>query len=172
MPWREYQAVVEFYGARKAKRSEVPLMEHIDQGLTVLEALGATERAKRAYCLHPMLQADEDLALSYERGVATLTDDPAVLELALEYRHIANATLSPRSISSADDIPLSPLDEVNDMLRADKVQNWKDFVRHHRATHPRSVELERYFKLWHAALSLTPARVAELLTLIEGGAPS
>lgn len=171
MLWREYQAVVEFYGARKAKRSEVPLMEHIDQGLTVLEALGATERAKRAYCLHPMLQADEDLAQSYELGVATLTDDPAVLVLALEYRHIANATLSPRSISSADDIPLSPLDEVNDMLRADKVQNWKDFVRHHRGTHPRSVELERYFKLWHAALSLTPARVAALIALIEAGAP-
>jgi hypothetical protein len=169
MQWREYQAVVAFYGARKAKRSDVPLMEHIDQGLTVLEALGATERAMRAYCLHPLLQADEDLAQSYERGVATLTDDPSVLVLALEYRHIANATLSPRLISSADDIPLSPLDEVNDMLRADKVQNWKDFVRHHRGTHPRSAELERYFKLWHSALSLSQARVAALVELAEAG---
>ena len=45
MEWREYTAVAEFYGARKAKRSDVPLMQHIDEGLTILQALGATERA-------------------------------------------------------------------------------------------------------------------------------
>ena len=168
MEWREYTAVAEFYGARKAKRSDVPLMQHIDEGLTILQALGATERAQRAYCLHPLLQADGDLAETYERGVGTLTDDAAVLVLALEYRHIANATLSPRLIASADDIPLSPLDEVNDMLRADKVQNWKDFVRHHKGTHPRSAELERYFKLWHTRLSLSQARVAALVALAGG----
>lgn len=163
--WREYQVIAEFYGARKAKRSDVPLMQHIDEGLTILDALGASERAKRAYCLHPLLQADEDLLQTWDRGVATLTDDLAVLALALEYRHIANATLSPRLIASADEIPLSPLDEVNDMLRADKVQNWKDFVRQHRGKHPRSAELERYFKLWHSRLSLSQARVAELVEL-------
>lgn len=168
MEWREYQAVSEFYGKRRAKRTNVPLMQHIDEGLTVLEALGASERAKRAYCLHPLLQADADLAQSYERGVERLTDDPSVLLLALEYRHIANATLSPRLIASADDIPLSPLDEVNDMLRADKVQNWKDFVRHHRGAHPRSTELERYFRLWHSRLGLSQVRVAALVELAGG----
>ena len=163
MEWREYQAISEFYGKRKAKRSEAPLMQHIDEGLLILEGLGASERAKRAYCLHPLLQSDEDLAETYERGVGELTDDPAVLALALEYRNIANATLSPRLVATVDEIPLSPLDEVNDMLRADKVQNWKDFVRHHKGTHPRSVELERYFKLWHTRLSLSQARVTKLL---------
>lgn len=162
--WREYEAVARFYGARRAKRSDVPLMQHIDEGLAVLDAMGASERAKRAYCLHPLLQADEDLRRTYEEGVATLTDDPAVLVLALEYRNIANATLSPRLIAGADDIALSPLEEVNDMLRADKVQNWKDFVGHHRGTHPRSAELERYFKLWHTRLKLSPSRVAELIS--------
>ncbi len=163
MDWREYRAIYEFYGARKAKRSGVPLMQHIEEGLAVLEAIGTTERTKRAYCLHPLLQADEDLLRTYERGVSTLTDDPAVLALALEYRNIANATLSPRLVNSADDIPLSPLDEVNDMLRADKVQNWKDFAAHHRGTHPRSAELERYFHLWHERLGLSPERVKALV---------
>lgn len=88
--------------------------------------------AKRAFCLHPRLLADEDLRRSDEEGVSTLSDDSAVLVLALEYRNIANATLSPRLFAGADDIPLSPVEEVNDMLRADKVQNWKDFVLHHR----------------------------------------
>ena len=165
--WREYQAVARFYGTRRAKRSDVPLMQHIDEGLTVLEAVGGSERARRAYCLHPLLQADEDLRRSYEDGVASLTDDPAVLVLALEYRNIANATLSPRLIAGKEEIPLSPLEEVNDMLRADKVQNWKDFALHHRGSHPRSVELERYFKLWHARLGLSQARVAELIKLVE-----
>lgn len=160
---REYQAVARFYGTRRAKRSDVPLMQHIDEGLAVLETIGASDRAKRAFCLHPLLQADEDLRRSYEGGVSTLTDDPAVLVLALEYRNIANATLSPRLIASADDILLSPLEEVNDMLRADKVQNWKDFVQHHRGLHPRSAELERYFKLWHARLGLSAKRVTELI---------
>lgn len=163
--WPEYVVVQAFYGARRAKRSEVPLMQHIDEGLTILKELGASERAMRAYCLHPLLQADEDLARAYEAGVGALTADPAVLTLALEYRNIANATLSPRLIAGAADIPLSPLEEVNDMLRADKVQNWKDFVRHHRGSHSRSVELERYFKLWHTRLKLTPARVARLVEL-------
>jgi hypothetical protein len=143
-------------------------MQHIDEGLLILEAIAASDRAKRAYCLHPLLQGDEDLAQSYERGVSTLTDDPAVLVLALEYRHIANATLSPRLIASVDEIPLSPLDEVNDMLRADKVQNWKDFVRHHRGSHPRSTELERYFRLWHQRLGLSQVRVAALVELANG----
>jgi hypothetical protein len=160
--WREYQAVAALYGAQRAKRSDVPLIQHIDEGLIILGALGASERAKRAYCLHPLLQADADLAQSYARGLAALTDDPSVLALALEYRNIANATLSARVISGPEDIPLSPLEEVNDMLRADKVQNWKDFSLHHRETHARSAELERYFRLWHARLGLTEARVQEL----------
>lgn len=163
MDWREHRAISEFYGARKAKRSGVPLMQHIEEGLAVLDALGASERAKRAYCLHPLVQADEDLLRTYERGVATLTDDPAVLTLALEYRNIANATLSPRLIGSAADISLSPLDEVNDMLRADKVQNWKDFAEHHRGKHSRSAELERYFHLWHSRLGLSAKRVEALV---------
>lgn len=166
----EYQAVAAFYGSRRAKRSDVPLMQHIDEGLTILRALDASTRTRRAYCLHPLLQADEDLARSFRLGVGALTDDPSVLALALEYRNIANATLSDRAITCAEDIPLSPLEEVNDMLRADKVQNWKDFVLHHRATHPRGAELERYFLLWHARLGLSPARVAALVE--QAGAPA
>jgi hypothetical protein len=166
MDGREYQAVAEFYGVRRAKRSDVLLMQHIDEGLIILDELGATERAKRAYCLHPLVQSDEDLAETWARGVDELTEDAAVLALALEYRNIANATLSPRLIASADDIPLSPLAEANDMLRADKVQNWKDFVLHHRSAHPRSAELERYFRLWHSRLGLSQARVAALVEVV------
>jgi len=167
-PWREYEAVSAFYGTKKSKRSAVPLMAHIDEGLAILDAIGATERAKRAYCIHPLVQDDADLARSYAAGLSLISEDATVLALALEYRNIANATLSMRSLKSEADITLSPLDEVNDMLRADKVQNWKDFATHHRATHARGAELEQYFRRWHARLGLSEQLVANLVKVAAG----
>lgn len=158
---REYRAIAAAYGDRTARRSGVPLIQHVDEGLAILDAIGATDAAKRAYCLHPLLQADADLAATIDR-VADLTDDPRVLALAMEYRHIANATLSTRDITSAADIPLSPLPEVNAMLVADKVQNRKDFIAHHRGTHPRSDALDRYFERWLERLGVSEERYAEL----------
>ncbi len=154
---REYAAIEAHYADRRAARSGVLLMHHIDEGLQVLAARGASPRAMQAFCLHPLLQEDATLAAAYPR-LAELSDDPAVLALALEYRHIANATLSTRPIDNAADIPLSPLAEVNEMLVADKLQNWKDFVLHHRGRHARSAALDRYFALWHERLGVTAER--------------
>jgi hypothetical protein len=151
---REYKAIEASYGARRAERSQVPLMHHIDEGLQVLAHRGASTRAMKAFCLHPLVQQDAALSAAYPH-LDELTDDPAVLALALEYRNIANATLSKRPIASALDIPLSPLAEVNEMLVADKVQNWKDFVLYHRGTHSHSDVLERYFALWHERVGIT-----------------
>lgn len=44
------------------------------------------------------------------------------------------------------------------MLIADKVQNRNDFLNHHRVTHPRSGELDRYFDLWLERLGVTEAQ--------------
>jgi hypothetical protein len=157
----EYRAIAAAYGTRTTVRSGVPLIVHIDDGLRILERLGASELAKRAFCLHPLVQADADLAANYPR-LAELTDDLRVVALVIEYRHIANATLSTRAIGSAADIPLSPLGEVNAMLVADKVQNYRDFIAYHRGTHPRSEALDRYFRLWLERLGVNLERYAEL----------
>ncbi len=154
---KEYAAIEKHYGDRRAERSQVLLMHHIDEGLQILSQRNASERAMKAFCLHPLVQNDKDLTATFPR-IAELTDDPAVLTLALEYRNIANATLSHRPIGGAQDIPLSPLADVNEMLVADKLQNWKDFVLHHRGTHPRSDALERYFRLWHERLGVLGIR--------------
>jgi hypothetical protein len=151
---REYQAVARFYGDRRAARSRLFLMNHVDEGIAVLRGLGAGERAERAFCLHPLVQADADLAASYPT-IASLTDDPHVLTLALEYRNVANAYLSHRHVDTIAEIRLSPLAEVNLLLSADKIQNYKDFLLHHQATHPRSAELTRYFQLWLERLGVT-----------------
>jgi hypothetical protein len=150
---REYVAIAEYYGDRRARRSGVLLMHHIDEGLAILVARGASERARRAFCLHPLVQDDTALAASF---ATHLTDDPWVMALAIEYRHVANAALSTRVLESAADIALSPIADVNEMLVADKLQNYKDFMLHHRATHPRGAELERYFTLWLERLEVLP----------------
>lgn len=162
---REYLAVALHYEGRTARRSGERLIKHIDDGLRILGAIGASERPMRAYCLHPLLQADHDLASNYER-LADYTDDVLVAALALEYRSIANATLSTRPIASSDEIPLSPLREVSDMLIADKVQNRADFLRHHLGSHPRSAELDRYFRMWIERLGVDEARYLELASML------
>ena len=161
----EYEAIERHYGATRARRSGVPYMNHIDEGLRVLHRwLGASDRAMRAWCLHPLVQSDEDLRRSHAAG---LLDgfEPAVVTLALEYRNIANAFLSPMQQHPGYDdssrIARSPLDEVNAMLVADKLQNCKDFRAHHRE-HPRSAWLARYFERWLTALGVDPAGVNRL----------
>src|SRR5262249_22671122 len=86
---REYKAVEASYGGARAERSDVLLMHHIDEGLQVLAHRGASVRAMKAFCLHPLVQQDAAIAAAYPR-VHELTDDAAVLALALEYRNIAN----------------------------------------------------------------------------------
>ncbi len=161
---REYRAIAAHYGKLSALRSGEPLMRHIDHGLAILRHIGASDRAQRAFCLHPLVQADSDLAANISR-LGSFTEDVEVIALALEYRNIANATLSSRMLMGAADIPLSPLPEVNAMLVADKVQNRADFLRHHRDSHPRAEELDRYFRLWLERLGISEERYAELAAL-------
>lgn len=149
--FQEYKLIKSIYGERKARRSQVPLINHIDEGIEILKSIGATPLAVRAYCLHPIFQ--DDLELKKNRQLAH-DQDPYVLMLAMEYRQIANAYLSFREIDGLDDIKLSPLPEVNEMLVADKVQNFKDFMRYHHKTHPRSDKLYGYFNNWFKKLNI------------------
>lgn len=147
-----YLAIAREYGTKTTARSKVPLINHIDEGLYILSAIGSTLPAKQAYCLHPLVQGDGALcAMSLE---IIRTFDRWPLMLAVEYRNIANAYLSTRNISSIEEIVLSPLKEVQDMLVADKIQNRKDFETYHKDTHPRNRELTRYFQNWFARLGI------------------
>ncbi|MBM9579580.1 hypothetical protein JWG45_20755 [Leptospira sp. 201903070] len=142
---KEYEWIREFYGEKKAERSQVPLIRHIDEGLEILSEIGASEFAKRAFCLHPIFQSDTDLRENHPRASDV---EGYVMMLVMEYRKTANSYLSKRTIQSIDEIELSPLLEVNQMLYADKIQNQKDFRIYHASSHGRSQELEEYFKNW------------------------
>lgn len=174
----EYKLISRFYGDKVAKRSQVPLINHINEGLVVLNRISATEDSMRAFCLHPLFQADDDLK---ENWYMASFVEPHVLLLTMEYRNIANAFLSDKmddidispSLSElgyaevATQVRLSPLFEVNEMLIADKVQNRKDFITYHKGTHARSKELDDYFSIWLKALDIPEATYESLCKAIE-----
>jgi hypothetical protein len=142
----EYKMVEEFYGDGFAERTKALFMNHIDEGMIIISHLNKSKAAMAGFCLHPLTQDDGNLAKNF--AMLSEKGNPYHVGLSLEYRNIANAYLSRREVKSIDEIALSPLKEVNDMLIADKVQNYKDFILYHRGTHPRSKELDHYFNNW------------------------
>ena len=171
----EYKAIQIFYGDRCAERSGVRLMQHIDDGLVVLDAIVASEHTKRAYCLHPLFQGDLELVTQGLAFARSTEANAYVVMLAMEYRACANAWLSDKvciyTAGDVVDVKGSPdrgcLLEVKHMLIADKVQNCKDFVTYHGSTHSRSAELVMYFDAWLDALGVSHNQYLELCSLID-----
>lgn len=156
----EYKLIESLYQDDCAKRSGVYFMNHIDEGLYILNKIGAAHTAKLGYILHPVFQED-----AYYKNVSKylLTEiDPLVIINAVEYRHIANDYLSHRRISGIDEIKLSVIQDVNEMLIADKIQNRKDFEIYHKGIHERSKELTEYFANWMAKLNISEDAYQEL----------
>lgn len=150
----EYMVIKKFYEGQHAQRSGLPYIKHIDDGLKVLDALGAEDRTKAAFCIHPIIQANESLVEALETE-AHLTEDPYVAVLATEYRRVANSYLARNYTGEGDrdTIKLSPLKQVNDMLIADKIQNRFDMVHYSPLQGTdRGEELLGYFDNWLAVL--------------------
>lgn len=172
----EYMLIRHHYQEQTAKRSGVRLIRHIDEGLAILTHLGAANATKAAWCLHPLVQHDEMLAQNFDRLAENVHGER--LMLVMEYRNQANNWLSVRVSMDEHNQPwclglpsVGPLESVQLMLIADKVQNYKDFDLYHRDRHPRSAQLAAYFRAWHEALDLTPEEV-EKLCVVAAAAPS
>lgn len=163
-----YQAIYAFYYNQFAKRSGVPYINHIDEGLVILDEIGAEKLAKHGYCMHPLVQSDETLIecikeVDKKEVVGML--GPVIL--AMEYRAVANAYLLKHYKGKDDKIKLSPVKHVNDMLIADKVQNRKDFELYHYGKYERSEDLLEYFRNWLSALGVSEKRYLELSAKIK-----
>lgn len=147
---KEYREISSFYGTTVAKRSQVPLMNHINEGIDIMERLNASAESIRAYCLHPVFQSDNDFSENYEKSRQF---DSYVMTLVMEYRKSANAYLCRPSTDGFDmrDIKRAVgnlITPVKHMLIADKIQNRKDFMLYHHGTHKRSDQLFSYFNNW------------------------
>lgn len=156
----EYSSISSHYSNKVAERSQVPLINHINEGLMILGLIGASFEAAKAYCIHPLFQNDEDLRTvgndyTFRDGYSESTF------LAMEYRYIANSYLA-KMPKPVEGIHLSPIQNVNHMLIADKVQNRKDFEKYHLGIHPNSDRLLEYFKEWLDALGVSEEKYQEL----------
>lgn len=169
----EYKAIKEFYGDRTAKRSGVPLINHIHEGIMVLELFCATDAAKRAYMLHPMFQNDDELgSVGVNFANRNPDADPFIIMLAMEYRARANGWLSNKVEDKNNPTfngwpSAGAIREVKLMLIADKIQNRKDFELYHEATHERSEELDAYFRIWLEVLGVSEERYQAIKEILQ-----
>ncbi len=144
-----YSKIKDFYGDQVAKRSQVPLINHIEEGLRILDYLGSSDVVKDAYCLHPILQSDEAFLKNKEQDFSGIPTESIIL--AMEYRRVANSYLSKDKV---EDFVGFSCEEVKQMLVADKTQNYKDFMLFHYGKHERSSELYEYFHNWFKLLDI------------------
>lgn len=164
---KAYKIISNFYGTKRAERSNVPLMNHINEGLVILDYYMASHSAKDAFCLHPVVQKDSDLVSNLTNEILDVRLNARTMAYAMEYRRVANAYLLEKYNSEEDVIELSPINEVNLMLKADKIQNRKDFLRYHYGTHERSEDLGQYFKNWLKALGVSEDEYASVVKLVD-----
>lgn len=145
----EHLVIAAYYENKVARRSNVPLINHIVEGCELLKKWKPdnVNFIRRAFCLHPLVQNNIDIDLTHYE----------TFELATEYAEKANSYLCRPDtdwlIIHGDAAVLQThLGEMSKecawMLLADKVQNQKDFRTYHWFNHERSDELEAYFNLW------------------------
>ncbi|BAU96067.1 hypothetical protein N24_1805 [Corynebacterium suranareeae] len=160
----EYRVISAFYDGQSAARTGLPYIKHIDEGLAVLDRIHASLSTRKAYCLHPIFQGTHSFKDLEGKKNATpiivgvnisLADlDPLAVIYATEYRHTANNHLVKHHTGPDQKIALSPLHGVNDMLIADKIQNYADFMKYHYGAHTNSDNLHAYFLNWHRHLGV------------------
>lgn len=149
----EYNIIENIYSEKYSKRTGVNYMNHIDEGLIILNKLSASLDAKLGYIIHPIFQSDEELKRCYNH--TSLTNiSPQSLINALEFRNIINNYSKFRTIKDFDEIKLSPLKDVNFMVAADIIQKRKDFEQYHIHTHEHSQQLIIYFNNWLKRLNI------------------
>lgn len=158
----EYELISQYYGNRTAKRSGLPLMNHIDEGLAILKRYTDIEQdTLKAFCIHPIIQ---DNITSIDLSEVSVD----VLVLATQYAETANAYLPQHHRSYDDIMPRIPTFQVQLMLIADKVQNYKDFFntfrhqQHLLEKHDYQL-LSRYFDNWLYYLQVTPVTYNSLV---------
>lgn len=163
----EYAMIKSYYGTATSKRSRVPLMNHVHEGLLILQAIGAHEVVQRAWCIHPIVQDENHDRMLMVRMPSPdpilFTNSPPIsmtagYAYALEYAAAANAYLCrPENdfIYTAKNLALHLQQKgvritkpTLQLLLADKLQNRQDFLLYHEGTHLRTAQLRTYFDVW------------------------
>lgn len=176
--WHSFQQISRYYGAAKTRRTRLPLINHIVEGVVLIHQLGGSPGVADAFCWHPLIQSDATYvdALTEIRRYYNLNTNGQVLVNVLGYRDAANRWL--RGSVSEDNQPKQhPLADVNIMLMADKIQNRKDFENNEaQFTAEHVSSLHYYFDSWFSVLGISPEiyldQIKQLSTWIQANSNS
>lgn len=154
-----YVTISKYLGDEVTWKSKKFKMDHIDEGLAIMEIRNASKYAKSAFCLHPMMQDDCDLRKHRSGKGLSLPDSMVpmrVLINVMDFRSVANEyklfSYPRKKIKSVYDIRKSPLKDVDEMLIADKVQDRKDFEVY--GVYGDEKDHAEYFKNWLERLDI------------------
>lgn len=154
----EYMAIENFYKDKRAGRSGLPYINHIDEGIDMLshwlndDILKASICA-RAYAIHPLIDEMTGILGGILDALGSTLPAGNTISLAIEHHILRNKFLVKDWDTHWDETGLQNLlgpmsNECAWMLLADKVQNQKDFRIHHWFTHEKTYQYEEYFNLW------------------------
>lgn len=153
-----YKIIQDEYKDSRTERSKVPMIYHIEEGGYILDKLGSSDIVKDAYYLHPILQSDDSLNSNMSRDFDGVSTESLIL--AMEYRRVANSYLSTMDIENFIGFTN---EDIKKMLIADKIQNYKDFMKYHYNKHERSEELKKYFENWFKLLNINESFVSNMI---------
>lgn len=173
-PRSAYSLISAVYEGRIARRSGVPYLNHIEEGVYIfVRQNGWQDDPVDAFCVHPIFQDDELLSQVAAGDIDIFGLSSRVVFLAMEYRRVANSYRSTDAIRTPSEIELSPIEVVNQLLVADKVQNKKDFVakiyknEDSKSQHHASERYIRYFDSWLEALGVSAEEYGSIVTQVH-----
>lgn len=138
-----YKIIQEYYKGKFAKRTGLSYMNHIHEGIMILEDIDEQE----AFMLHPIFQDGA------EKNFDLKNIKKNVITLAKRYAKTANSYLPKDYEKDPPKIPSN----IYRLLSIDKVQNYKDFILNKHVFSEEKVEqMKIYFSKWFEALCLSP----------------
>jgi len=165
--YKYYKVISKFYKGKSTSKG-IPYTNHIDEGIGHLENLHVDDTTINAFILHPFVQC-VNLVGTYGKTLLTEKElekhinifeiEPDIAHELLLYRKYANSYLCRpetddyayhEAVAAVEGLEQYP--NVVKMLIADKLQNFKDFLKY-RQDHPRKVPLTYYFRFWLIMLS-------------------
>ncbi|BBI90576.1 hypothetical protein HYO65_gp184 [Tenacibaculum phage PTm1] len=154
--------IMEAYGDKRTKRTNVPYMNHIFEGMQVINhfknkyTFYELKTALFAYILHPIFQAfDNNHKQVVDKYINFLKSD--VIFNSVSYGHEANSYLR-YHYQDGKDLTFNKYENpiVGLALIADKIQNFKDLeLWYGNSTHEHYDDLEAYFNVWLQNLGIS-----------------
>ena len=157
----EYRLIEKSYRKHTSRRTQQPYMKHIDQGLWLLLHVNDDPAVLGAWCAHPLFQINSVLQEALHARTS-ITEHGRTVVLAMEYRAVANAFLTP-DWSRAGLPRVSAIEEVNQLLVVDKFQNAREaYLFSDKLGEERCAQLDVYFRKWFDALGIDGRRMETL----------